>query len=59
MMTRDEMKPRYERMLAGTETIESHMHEHQLTHLNAEIAFQVRASFSAHLPVLAMREGVT
>ena len=25
-------------MLGGTETIESHMHEHQLTHLNAEIA---------------------
>ena len=40
IMTRDEMKSRYERMLSGTETIESHMHEHQLTHLNAEIAFQ-------------------
>ena len=38
VMTRDDMKSRYERMLGGTETIESHLHEHQLTHLNAEIA---------------------
>ena len=39
VMTRDQMRGRYERMLAGTETIESQLHEHQLKHLNAEIAY--------------------
>ena len=29
---------RYEQMLGGTELIESHMHENQIAHLNAEIA---------------------
>ena len=39
IMTRNEMRGRYESLLSGTETVESHMHEHQLTqHLNAEIA---------------------
>lgn len=38
VMTREEVRSTYERMLSGTETIESHLHEHTLTHLNAEIA---------------------
>ena len=40
VMTREDMRSRYERMLGGTETIESHMHEGSLmlSHLNAEIA---------------------
>lgn len=39
IMTREEMKQDYTRLLGGTETIESHMHSGMLTHLNAEIAF--------------------
>lgn len=40
VMTREGMREHYERMLRGTETIESHMHEGHLmlSHLNAEIA---------------------
>lgn len=38
VMARDEMRARYEHMLGGTETIESHMHENQLPLINAEIA---------------------
>jgi uncharacterized protein YcgI (DUF1989 family) len=29
---------RYQRLLGGTETVESHLHDNQMTHLNAEIA---------------------
>lgn len=49
IMTRDGMKARYEQILNGTEMIESHMHEHLLTHLNAEIAFQ--AAYMSDLAV--------
>ncbi|KOO33035.1 putative ATP-dependent DNA helicase hfm1-like protein [Chrysochromulina tobinii] len=40
VMTRNEpeVRQRYERMLGGTEVIESQLHENQLVHLNAEIA---------------------
>ena len=44
VMTRDEMKAHYSRLLSGTETIESHMVEHMAAHLNAEIAFQRQMS---------------
>lgn len=38
VMTREEVKSRYEKMLGGTEVIESQLHDNQITHLNAEIA---------------------
>ena len=48
IMTREEMRGRYEAVLGGAEVIESHMHEHLITHLNAEIA--AAGSWMADVP---------